>query len=139
LRAIQSEWLVSSSGGGACALNHPNIAAIFGAEEHALVMEPVEGESLKGPLPVETALDYARHIADAESTGRGFNPDSDLGAIAGEFPKRRKTHRDVEETADNNHRKNPDEKRRLKKLSRVPHQNCSINSTHKPRVSACDA
>jgi serine/threonine-protein kinase len=46
-------------------LNHPNIAAIYGVEDHALVMELVEGEALKGPLPVETALDYARQIADA--------------------------------------------------------------------------
>jgi Tol biopolymer transport system component/predicted Ser/Thr protein kinase len=47
------------------ALNHPNIGAIYGVEERALVMELVEGETLKGPLPVETALDYARQIADA--------------------------------------------------------------------------
>src|SRR5438552_2762426 len=47
------------------ALNHPNIAAIYGVEERALVMELVEGETLKGPLPVETALHYARQIADA--------------------------------------------------------------------------
>src|ERR1700736_2095041 len=47
------------------ALNHPNIAAIYGVEERALVMELVEGETLKGPLPVETALNYARQIAEA--------------------------------------------------------------------------
>src|SRR6266852_3838951 len=47
------------------ALNHPNIAAIYGVEERALVMELVEGETLKGPLPVATALHYARQIADA--------------------------------------------------------------------------
>src|SRR5712692_9102195 len=41
-------------------LNHPNIAQIYGVEGHALVMELVEGENLKGPLPVETALNYAR-------------------------------------------------------------------------------
>jgi Tol biopolymer transport system component/predicted Ser/Thr protein kinase len=46
-------------------LNHPNIAQIYGVEERALVMELVEGEALKGPLPVETALNYARQIADA--------------------------------------------------------------------------
>ena len=45
------------------ALNHPNIAAIFGVEDRALVMELVAGENLKGPLPVETALNYARQIA----------------------------------------------------------------------------
>src|SRR5499427_2694649 len=47
------------------ALNHPNIAAIYGVEERTLVMELVEGETLHGPLPLETALDYARQIADA--------------------------------------------------------------------------
>jgi len=47
------------------ALNHPNIAQIYGVEERALVMELVEGENLKGPLPVETALAYAKQIADA--------------------------------------------------------------------------
>ena len=46
-------------------LNHPNIAQIYGVEDCALVMEMVEGQTLKGPLPVGTALDYARQIADA--------------------------------------------------------------------------
>src|SRR3981081_2363228 len=36
-------------------LNHPNIAQIYGVEEsnsvQALVMELVEGENLRGPLP----------------------------------------------------------------------------------------
>src|SRR5499427_6012631 len=47
------------------ALNHPNIAAIYGVEERALVMELVEGETLQGPLPLDTALNYARQIAEA--------------------------------------------------------------------------
>jgi len=47
------------------ALNHPNIAAIYGLEGNALVMELVEGEALKGPLPIETALNYAKQIAEA--------------------------------------------------------------------------
>jgi predicted Ser/Thr protein kinase/WD40 repeat protein len=46
-------------------LNHPNIAQIYGIENRALVMELVEGERLKGPVPLETALNYARQIADA--------------------------------------------------------------------------
>ena len=46
-------------------LNHPNIAQIYGVEERALIMELVEGETLHGPLPVETALNYAKQIADA--------------------------------------------------------------------------
>jgi serine/threonine protein kinase len=44
-------------------LNHPNIAAIYGIEEGAMIMELVEGASLGGPVPLETALDYARQIA----------------------------------------------------------------------------
>src|SRR5579863_9459988 len=47
------------------ALNHPNIAQIYGIEERALIMELVEGEPLTGPLPVETALNYAKQIAEA--------------------------------------------------------------------------
>src|SRR5213594_403189 len=47
------------------ALNHPNIAAIYGLEGNALVMERVEGEALKGPLPIETALNYEKQIAEA--------------------------------------------------------------------------
>jgi eukaryotic-like serine/threonine-protein kinase len=50
-------------------LNHPNIAQIYGIEEsstgRALVMELVPGETLKGPLPLETALNYAKQIAEA--------------------------------------------------------------------------
>ncbi|HYL36981.1 MAG TPA: protein kinase [Bryobacteraceae bacterium] len=46
-------------------LNHPNIAQIYGVEQRALVMELVEGEALKGPLPLDTALNYASQIADA--------------------------------------------------------------------------
>ena len=47
------------------ALNHPNIAQIYGVEDRALVMELVPGESIKGPLPLETALNYAKQIAEA--------------------------------------------------------------------------
>ncbi len=51
-------------------LNHPNICSLYdvGASPSGfgyLVMELVEGENLKGPLPLETALEYARQIADA--------------------------------------------------------------------------
>jgi Tol biopolymer transport system component len=46
-------------------LNHPNIAQIYGIEDRALVMELVGGANLAGPLPLETALHYARQIADA--------------------------------------------------------------------------
>src|SRR6266536_2130599 len=44
-------------------LNHPNIAAIYGIEQSAIVMELVEGDDLKGPVPIDTAIAYARQIA----------------------------------------------------------------------------
>jgi serine/threonine-protein kinase len=56
------------------ALNHPNIAAIYGFEnEHdscALVLELVEGPTLqhvlsKGPMPLQSALRVARQLAEA--------------------------------------------------------------------------
>ncbi len=46
-------------------LNHPNIAAIYGIEQGAIIMELVEGEEPRGPLPVETVVGYARQIAAA--------------------------------------------------------------------------
>jgi len=46
-------------------LNHPNIAHIYGVEERALVMELVEGETLPGGIALDTALNYARQIAEA--------------------------------------------------------------------------
>ena len=56
------------------ALNHPNIAHIYGLERFegriALVMELVEGETLadritRGALPVDEALPIAKQIAEA--------------------------------------------------------------------------
>jgi Tol biopolymer transport system component/predicted Ser/Thr protein kinase len=47
------------------AINHPNIAHVYGLEERAIVMELVEGETLAGPLAIDTALEYARQIAEA--------------------------------------------------------------------------
>ena len=51
-------------------LNHPNIAAIYGVEERALVMELVEGPTLAeriaaGPIPLDDALPIAKQIAEA--------------------------------------------------------------------------
>jgi serine/threonine-protein kinase len=51
-------------------LNHPNIAAIYGLEVGALVMELVEGPTLaqrilQGPIPIDEALAIARQIAEA--------------------------------------------------------------------------
>ncbi len=56
------------------ALNHPNIATLYGFEHvdgrHVLVMELVEGEDLsrriaRGPIPVEETIAVARQIAEA--------------------------------------------------------------------------
>jgi serine/threonine protein kinase len=46
-------------------LNHPNIAHIYGVEDRALAMELVDGTTLALPLPIETALNYAKQIAVA--------------------------------------------------------------------------
>ena len=54
---------------GLASLNHPNIAQIYGSEADgdtcALVMELVPGSTLSIPQPIDTALNYARQIADA--------------------------------------------------------------------------
>jgi serine/threonine protein kinase len=47
------------------ALNHPNICTLYDVGPNFLVMELIEGESPKGPLPLEEALRTARQIADA--------------------------------------------------------------------------
>src|SRR5262245_27882398 len=56
------------------ALNHPNIAHIYGIEKtdgvRALVLELVEGPTLadrvaQGPIPVDEALSVAKQIAEA--------------------------------------------------------------------------
>src|SRR5215472_14171110 len=52
------------------ALNHPNIAVIYGVEERALVMELVPGPTLaeriaQGPIPLDEALAIAKQIAEA--------------------------------------------------------------------------
>jgi serine/threonine protein kinase len=56
------------------ALNHPNIAQVYGLEESdgvlGLVMELVEGDTLadriaRGPIPIPEALPIARQIAEA--------------------------------------------------------------------------
>src|SRR6516162_2887861 len=47
------------------ALNHPHICTLYDVGPDYLVMEYVEGQPLKGPLPVEKAVEYARRILDA--------------------------------------------------------------------------
>jgi serine/threonine-protein kinase len=51
-------------------LNHPNIAAIYGVEERALIMELVEGPTLaeriaQGPVPLEESILIAKQLAEA--------------------------------------------------------------------------
>src|SRR5215468_127913 len=51
-------------------LNHPNIAAIYGVEDRALVMELVEGPTLAermahGPIPLEEALPIVDQMVEA--------------------------------------------------------------------------
>src|SRR5262245_20574809 len=64
------------------ALNHPNIAAIYGLEEsggsQALILELIEGVTLeqkiaRGPVSVNEALKIARQIADALDTAHQKN------------------------------------------------------------------
>src|SRR5262245_17315185 len=56
------------------AINHPNIAAIYGFEDtgnvHALVLEFVDGATLadriaRGPIPLDETLPIAKQIAEA--------------------------------------------------------------------------
>src|ERR1700693_3990108 len=47
------------------ALNHPHICQIYDVGPDYLVMEFVEGTELKGPLPLEKAVEYAGQILDA--------------------------------------------------------------------------
>src|SRR3954447_17833016 len=51
-------------------LNHPNIAAIYGVEDRALVMELVEGDTLaervaQGAIPLEDAAPLIEQMVDA--------------------------------------------------------------------------
>jgi Tol biopolymer transport system component len=46
-------------------LNHPNIAAIYGVEDRAIVMELVEGQNPAGPLSWEEALPLVQQLIDA--------------------------------------------------------------------------
>ena len=46
------------------ALNHPNIAQIYGIEDSVLVMELIHGQCPSGPMEFDTAWDIAMQIAD---------------------------------------------------------------------------
>src|ERR1700726_759650 len=47
------------------ALNHSNICTLYDVGPNYLVMEFIDGVPLKGPLPVEKAVEYAAQILDA--------------------------------------------------------------------------
>jgi serine/threonine protein kinase len=47
------------------ALNHPNICTLHDVGPNYLVMEYIEGESPKGPMPLEEAVRICHQIADA--------------------------------------------------------------------------
>ena len=52
------------------ALNHPNIAHLYGLEQSCIVMELVDGEDLarriaRGPIPIDESVAIAVQIADA--------------------------------------------------------------------------
>ena len=72
------------------ALNHPNICTLYDVGANYLVMEFIDGKELRGPLPLETALLYARQICDAleaahnkEITHRDLKPANILIAASG--------------------------------------------------------
>jgi Tol biopolymer transport system component/predicted Ser/Thr protein kinase len=47
------------------ALNHPHICQLYDVGPDYLVMELIEGTPLKGPVPVDKAVEYAGQILDA--------------------------------------------------------------------------
>src|SRR5262249_58490465 len=56
------------------ALNHPNICHLYDVGPNYLVMELIEGETPKGPLPTDEVLRIAKQIAEAlgEAHGKGI-------------------------------------------------------------------
>jgi eukaryotic-like serine/threonine-protein kinase len=67
------------------ALNHPHICQLYDVGPDYLVMEFVDGVPLKGPLPLEKAVEYAAQILDALDaahqkgiTHRDLKPDNIL-------------------------------------------------------------
>jgi eukaryotic-like serine/threonine-protein kinase len=50
------------------ALNHPHICTLYDVGPNYLVMELIEGHSPRSPLPIDEAVKYASHIADALET-----------------------------------------------------------------------
>src|SRR5215471_18662637 len=52
-------------------LNHPNIAAIYGVEDRALIMELVDGAQPRGPLTWEEGWKIGAQIATALEYAHG--------------------------------------------------------------------
>src|SRR6202163_4847761 len=72
------------------ALNHSNICQLYDVGPNYLVMEYIEGTSLKGPLPVDQALKYAVQICESLAaahkkgiTHRDLKPANILATKAG--------------------------------------------------------
>jgi Tol biopolymer transport system component/predicted Ser/Thr protein kinase len=55
------------------ALSHPNVCTLYDVGPDYLVMEYIDGRPLKGPLPIETVLRYAREIAGALDAAHRLN------------------------------------------------------------------
>jgi Tol biopolymer transport system component/tRNA A-37 threonylcarbamoyl transferase component Bud32 len=53
------------------ALNHIHICQLYDVGPNYLVMELIDGQPLKGPLPLEKALEYAGQILDALDAAHG--------------------------------------------------------------------
>jgi len=47
------------------ALNHPHICTLYDVGPNYLVMEYIEGEPLKGPIPAKKAIEFSAQILDA--------------------------------------------------------------------------
>jgi serine/threonine protein kinase/Tol biopolymer transport system component len=47
------------------ALNHPHICTLYDVGPDYLVMEYIEGQPLRGPLPLDKTIEYAKQILDA--------------------------------------------------------------------------
>src|SRR5207247_1066386 len=72
------------------ALNHPHICQLYDVGPDYLVMEYVEGAPLKGPMPIERAVEYAGQILEALDaahrkgiTHRDLKPDNILATKQG--------------------------------------------------------
>jgi serine/threonine protein kinase len=63
--AHQPQWLArfQREARAISALNHANICTLYDVGPNYLVMELVEGATLAGPVPIDTAIGYARQIA----------------------------------------------------------------------------